>query len=249
MHILITGASSGLGEAIALVYAQKSNVLSLAGRHGERLEAVAQKARAKGAEVHVSVVDVTKAWGMEDWIKQVDARQPIDLVIANAGISAGTGLGGESKAQALEIFAVNLTGVLNTFFPALKVMKTRGQGQVALMSSLAGFRGFAGAPAYGASKAAVRVYGEALRSEMEPLGIKINVICPGFVETPMTAVNDFSMPFLMKPEKAAKIIRQGLEKNRPRIAFPWPMAALVWLLAALPIRLTEFLLRRLPRKP
>ncbi len=249
MHILITGASSGLGEALALIYAQKGNVLSLAGRNGERLDVVAQKVRAKGAEVHAEVIDVTKAWGMEDWVKQVDARMPLDLVIANAGISAGTGTGGETKAQAVEIFAVNLTGVLNTLFPALKLMKERGQGQIALMSSLAGFWGFAGAPAYGASKAAVRVYGEALRNEVAALGIKVNVICPGFVETPMTAVNNFKMPFLLKPKEAAKIIRQGLEKNKGRISFPWPMAVLVWFIAALPVGLTDLVLRQTPRKP
>ncbi len=116
------------------------------------------------------------------------------------------------------------------------------------MSSLAAFRGFPGAPAYCASKAAVRVWGEALRGELYGAGIGVSVICPGYVRSSMTAVNDFPMPLLMDAERAARIIRRGLARNRPRIAFPWRLYAAVWLISALPPSLTDPLLRRLPKK-
>ena len=127
-------------------------------------------------------------------------------------------------------------------------MKLRGRGQVAIISSLAGFRGFAGAAAYCASKAAVRVYGEGLRAEMARFNVEVNVVCPGFVETPMTDVNPFPMPLLMSPEQAARIIRDGLAVNRARIAFPLRMYAVVRLLAAVPQPVMDFIAARMPRK-
>ena len=247
-NILITGASSGLGAALAEVYAEEGAWLYLAGRNAARLEAVAQSAQAKGARTTIKIIDVTDAPAMEAWLSSVDAVHPLDLVIANAGISAGTGKGEESDAQCAAIFATNVQGVLSTVHPVVSRMKTRGRGQIAIMSSLAGFRGLPGAPSYAASKAAVRVYGEALRGELASFGVKVNVICPGFVKTPMTEVNNFPMPFLMDAPKAARIMKAGLEKNRARIAFPWPMAALVWLIAALPPSWTDKVFSKLPRK-
>jgi len=132
--------------------------------------------------------------------------------------------------------------------PAVDCMRPRGRGQVAIMSSLAGFQGFPGAPAYCASKAAVRVWGEALRGELHGAGIGVSVICPGYVRSPMTAVNDFPMPLLMDADRAARIIRRGLARNRPRIAFPWRLYAAVRLISALPPAFTDPLLRRLPKK-
>src|SRR5262249_2479549 len=132
--------------------------------------------------------------------------------------------------------------------PLIPRMVARRRGQLALMSSLAGFRGVAGAPAYSASKAWVRVYGEALRLDLAAHGIRVSVICPGFVRSRMTAVNQFPMPFLMEADRAARITRRALAANRGRLAFPWPMAALVWLLNALPARVTDALLSGLPRK-
>jgi short-subunit dehydrogenase len=114
---------------------------------------------------------------------------------------------------------------------------------------MASFRGLAGSAAYCASKAVGRIYGEALRAELAPLGIKINVICPGFVKTPMTDVNPFTMPFLMSAERAAQIIKNGLEKNRARIAFPWPMVAMVALLAAVPQDWVNTMMKGRMRKP
>ena len=132
--------------------------------------------------------------------------------------------------------------------PALPLMQERGKGQIGIVSSLAGFRGFPGAPAYCGSKAAVKVFGEGLRPTAARSGIEVSVICPGYVRSPMTDVNDFPMPFLMDADKAAKIIRRGLERNKARIAFPWPMHAMVILLQALPPSWIDGIMGRLPTK-
>jgi short-subunit dehydrogenase len=245
---LITGASSGIGAALAEEYAGPGVTLFLTGRDAARLGAVAERCRARRAECHLRIGDVTDAAAMESFVAGADAHRPLDLVIASAGISAGTGGGGEGAAQTRAIFAVNLDGTVNTVMPAIERMRARKRGQIAVLSSLAGFRGVGGAPAYGASKAAVRVWGEGLRAAVAGDGISVSVICPGFVVTPMTAVNTFAMPFLMPAGRAARIIRAGLAHNRGRIAFPWPMAALVWLTCALPDIWVDQLVRRLPLK-
>ncbi|MHA1151082.1 MAG: SDR family NAD(P)-dependent oxidoreductase [Alphaproteobacteria bacterium] len=249
--ILITGASSGIGAALALAFAGPGIRLALTGRDQARLSAVAEACRAAGAEPRTATLDVCNGPAVAAWITEIDQNAPLELVIANAGVSAGTGgagSGGETEAQTRRIVETNLNGVFNTVLPAIDCMRPRGRGQIAIMSSLAAFRGFPGAPAYCASKAAVRVWGEALRGELHGAGIGVSVICPGYVRSPMTAVNDFPMPMLMDAERAARIIRRGLARDRPRIAFPWPLYAAVWLISALPPRLTDPLLRRLPKK-
>ena len=246
--ILITGASSGIGAALALAYARPGVALALGGRDRARLTEVAETCRAAGAKPTIATLDVRERDPLATWIGEVDRDAPLDLVIANAGVSAGTGGGGETEAQTRRIVATNLDGVFNTVLPAIDCMRPRGHGQVAIMSSLAAFRGFPGAPAYCASKAAVRVWGEALRGDLRDAGIRVSVICPGYVRSPMTAGNDFAMPLLMNAERAARIIRVGLARDRPRIAFPWRLYAAVWLISALPPALTDPLLRRLPKK-
>ncbi len=202
-----------------------------------------------GADVSATVLDVTHRSDMAQWIAELDTRRPLDLVIANAGISAGTGSGGESEDQARQIFETNLIGVLNTIHPAIERMRPRRRGQIAIMSSLSAFISLPGTPAYAASKAAVRSYGESLRGALLADGIRVSVICPGFVETRMTARNPFPMPFLMTAERAARIIRRGLERDRARIAFPWPTYMVAWLIGTLPPGLIGPILRRLPKKP
>lgn len=247
--ILITGASSGLGTALAEAYAEPGKTLFLGGRDSTRLQAVADAAAARGAEVHTMVIDVTDQGAMEHWVADADKTAPLDLVIANAGISAGTGDGGPEPAdQVRRVYAVNVDGVMNTVLPALPLMQQRGKGQIGIVSSMAGFRGLPGAPAYCGSKAAVKVFAEGLRPTAARSGVEISVICPGYVRTPMTDVNDFPMPFLMESDKAAGIIRRGLERNKARIAFPWPMHAIVVLLQALPPSWIDGLMARLPTK-
>ncbi len=246
--IVITGASSGIGAALARAYAAPGVTLALLGRHDGRLADTADACRSQGAEVATATVDVTDSAAMRGWLEDWDRDRAVDLVIANAGISGGTGSGGEHAAQTREIYRVNLDGVLNTVLPLIPAMRDRGRGQIALMSSLAGFLGFPGAPAYSASKAAVRAYGQALRGALYGEGVQVSVICPGFIKSPMTAVNSFPMPFLMPADKAAQRIKRGLARDRAQIAFPLPLHALVWLLATLPPGISGRLLRRLPEK-
>lgn len=249
-HILITGASSGIGEALALHYAAPGVRLSITGRNAERLADVAGRCRAKGSEVDEKIIDVTDKDGLAEWIEEIDNEQPLDLAIANAGISAGMGESktGESPDQVRRLFDVNLHGVLNTIDPVLPRMIRRGQGHVALMSSLAGFRGWPGAPAYCASKAAVKNYGEGLRGALTHTGVKIHVICPGFVKSRMTAVNKFSMPLIMEAPRAAAIIARGIAANKGRIAFPGPAHFFTWLCGVLPDRVAGMILKAMPAK-
>ena len=246
--ILITGASSGIGEALACHYAAPGITLILTGRSAERLERVAESCRAAGAEVHSHIIDVRDAEAMRLWLLEMDARHNPDLVIANAGISGGTGLRGESESQARDIFETNVNGVLNTVLPILPGMCGRGRGQIAIMSSLAGFSGWPGAPAYGASKGAVLLYGEALRGAVAGQGVAVNVICPGFVESRMTDANQFPMPFLMPAGKAAAVIARGLARNRGIIAFPWQTFMIAGLIGLLPHRVRAYILKNLPEK-
>jgi short-subunit dehydrogenase len=248
-NIVITGASSGLGAALARRYAGEGVTLHLSGRHMERLQAIAMECQSKGATVYIRAVDVTDAKTTRDWLAAADAIQPVDLIIANAGVSAGIGGGGETEEQTRTIFAVNVDGVINTIEPLLPLMVERRHGQIAIMSSLAGIRGLSSSPAYSASKAAVRTLGEGLRGWLKDYGVEVNVICPGFIKTPMTDINPYPMPCMMDGAKAAAIIAEGLARNKARIAFPkrlyWPLA----IATCLPIAWTDPLFTRMPGKP
>jgi len=226
----------------------ENHPLALGGRDRDRLKNVAETCRSFGAEVEATVVDVADRDATRRWIAAMDAKHPLDLVIANAGISSGSGGRGETESQARDIFSVNLAGVLNTVWPAIDPMRERGHGQIAIVSSVAAFRGLPGAPAYSASKAAVKTYGEALRGWLDKDGIRVSVVCPGFVRTRMTDGNIYPMPFIMDTGKAARIIRRGLERDKARIGFPWPMYAMAWFLGALPPAATDWLFKRIPKK-
>ena len=252
-NILITGATSGIGRALALEYAATGKKLFLIGRNQQRLEQIKEECEKKDADVFVFSIDIRDAEKLADWIIKRDEENNIDLVIANAGISGGTGKfqdsgGGESEQQVREIFAINVTGVLNTILPIIPKMKSRKKGQIAIMSSLASFRALPGAPSYSASKAAVRCFGEALRGDLQQYGVEVSVICPGYVRTPMTDVNNFPMPFVVEPEKAAIIIKSGLSRNAARIAFPFLIYIFIWFVGCLPTWLTDPIFSRLPKK-
>ena len=246
--LLITGASSGIGEALARHYAGPGIHLALTGRDSARLDATAEACRARGARVDAAAIDVTDRERLRDWSLRFDDAAPLDLVIANAGTGTTAVAGVENETAARRVFATNIEGVLNTVFPVIPRMQARRSGQIALMSSIAAFRGFAEAPSYAASKAAVKSLGESWRLLLEPYGIRVSTICPGFVATRMTARNDFPMPFLMSADRAAAIIARGLARNKARIAFPPAMALFGWLTEALPPSLSDALLRRIERK-
>ncbi len=247
-HIVITGASSGLGTALVEAYAAQGITLSLQGRDNIRLANVAEKAKRLGARVTTKTIDVTDAATMASWLQSCDDTQSVDLIIANAGMSAGTDATYSSVYSSHAIFSTNVTGVLNTIHPLLPNMIMRQRGQVAIISSLAGFRGLIGTSAYCASKAAVRLYGESLRGELKHKGIEVNVVCPGFIKTPMTDKNDFPMPFIMSATKAATIIQRGLANNHARIAFPYRLYLLVRLFATIPQDWLDPILIKLPTK-
>lgn len=247
-HIVITGASSGIGKALALEYAAPDIRLALSGRNVDRLKATAEQCRKLGAQVDENAIDVMDRNAMTQWLIDLDTDQNIDLIIANAGITGGSNPSSDWEEITRDIFAVNLAGTLNTILPIIPRMIKRGQGQIALMSSLAGFRGLANAPAYSASKVAVKAYGEALRMRYADEGLKVNVICPGFVNSRITDSNDFKMPMIMKSDKAARLIKKGLRKNKPTIAFPWPMAFGARLLGVLPLWIVDIITRKMAKK-
>lgn len=248
--ILITGASSGIGKAMALNYANEGITLFIAGQNEKRLKETLTECQLKKATVYSKVISVEDQKSMAEWIKESDHIMPLDLVIANAGI----GLGFKPDEQDIadhtaQVFAVNVQGVFNTVHPAIDVMKPRGGGQIAMVSSLAGYHGMPSAPAYSTSKATVKSYGEALRGLYARYGLEVNVICPGFVRSRITDKNDFPMPFFMEAEKAAKIIEKGLAKNKGRIAFPWQTNLIFSMLTNLiPEWILEKILSRMPDK-
>jgi len=233
--IVITGASSGIGEALALDYAAPGIALALSGRDGQRLEAVAAACRAKGAIVDAGRIDVVERPVLAEWLTNFDDAHPVDLVIANAGISIDKDNSSlDDFALVHKTFDVNVAGVFNTVEPLVSRMMARGKGQIAVVSSLAGFVGLPYSASYNASKAAVRVWGESIRYVLKKSGIGVSVICPGFVVSRMTAQAPFKMPFLMTSERASQIIRKGLARNKARIAFPIPTKAAVWFGGLLP---------------
>jgi len=248
-NILITGASSGLGAALAREYARAGNVLHLQGRNGERLQKTADECKYLGADVHIKIADVTDEVAMQSWLLEADKISPLDLVIANAGISAGTGgAAGEDSAQVKRIFATNINGVLNTIQPIIPSMTARGRGQIAIISSLAGIRALPSCPAYSASKAAVRYYGESLRGVLKVHGVGVSVVCAGYIKTPMTEVNNFPMPFIISATKAARIITRGIGKNKGRISFPLALYLPLWWISCLSPKITDWFFAMLPAK-
>ena len=234
-NIVITGASSGIGEALALDYAAPGIALALNGRDGPRLQAVAEACRIRGATVDTGQIDVVDREALAAWLTGFDDAYPIDLLIANAGISIdidNAALGDLSIAH--RTMAVNVGGVFNTVIPLVGRLAARGRGQIALISSLAGFIGLPHAASYNASKAAVRVWGESLRYALKKGGVGVSVVCPGFVASRITARWPFPMPFLMSSQHASAIIRSGLARNKARIAFPIATKAAVWFAGLLP---------------
>jgi len=246
--IFITGASSGLGAHLAVEYAAKGIALHLCGRNQERLMATADKCLAKGAKVYTYLFDTTDAEAAQKAVQQAFKRTPLDLLIANAGVSAGV-IGMHENSEAIRrIMTTNIFGTLNTMLPAMDLMGKRHKGHIALVASLAGYRGMASCPAYSASKAAVKSLGEALYGQQKPKGVCVTTICPGFIETPLTDKNRFYMPFLMKADKAARIIHKRLTKRPALIAFPWIMVLGAWIGSCLPSCIALPLFALFPKK-
>jgi short-subunit dehydrogenase len=244
--ILITGASSGIGEALALAYAGAGTTLGLLGRNLERLESVAARCRERGANVRTAAIDVRARAELKAWIEAFDREHPVDLLVANAGVMAGTPPGGdiERADTAAALIETNVGGVLNTVQPLLPPMMARGRGQIAIVGSLAGFIPLPDAPSYSASKSAVLSYGLSLRALLAPRGIRVSVICPGYIETPMTAREIGPHPFKMSAGRAAGKILRGLQRNRAVIAFPLLLALATRFGSLMPDPLRRWILGR-----
>ena len=238
-RIVITGASSGIGRALALHYARGGAQLGLLGRDKERLEAAAKECRALGGEVSSAVIDVRRRAELGQWIRDFDSVAPVDLVIANAAVMEGTPPGGEIEPPdaAYALMETNVLGVLNTVQPLLPAMMARRRGQIALISSIAGFVPLADAPSYCASKAALISYGRSLRDLLLPYGVGVTVVCPGYVESPMSRREHGRKPFVMPAEKAAAIIARGIERNVETLILPRLFGTMTRISGMLPERL------------
>jgi short-subunit dehydrogenase len=245
--ILITGASSGIGRAVARAYAEPGRRLTLIGRHAERLAAVAAECTVKGAATETVLLDVRDREAAWRTLRELDAREPFDLVLANAGIATGLKPGqfAENPDAVRGTIATNLFGVLNTVEPLIDPMCARGRGQIAIVSSIAAIRGLPYSPAYCASKAAVHLYADSLRGNLEPRGVTVSLICPGFVHTPMNEKLIAAKPLAISDEKAARIIRRGLDRGRALIAFPRLLYLGARFVSFLPARLVDRVMNRM----
>lgn len=233
--IVITGASSGLGEGLAEAYAAPGRTLLLTGRNQARLQGVVSACQAKGARVIPALVDVADRDAMDRMLTDFDRENPIDLLIANAGVGYGTGRYlMERPEHTHELSMINMIGVSNTVMPIINRMAARGQGQIALMASVAGFAAITQSPSYAATKAYVKHWGEGLYGRLKPFGVTVTTICPGFVKSAMTDANRFSMPFLMDRDRATDILVRGMAAGRARVSFPWPVTWVAGVLGALP---------------
>ncbi|ASR88709.1 SDR family oxidoreductase [Alcaligenes faecalis] len=247
--VFITGASSGLGKALAQEYAAQGACLGLLGRRQEELQALADSLP---GEHRIYVADVRDRDALhlaaQDFLQFTG--QKIDVVIASAGISAGT-LTEEAEDFAVfkAIVDTNLLAMVATFEPFIGTMKAAGKGSLVGIASVAGIRGLPGAGAYSSSKAAVIAYCESLRLELSVHGVSVVTITPGYIRTAMTAHNPYSMPFLMPAEDFARKARKTIEQGVSYRVIPWQMGVVSRLMRLLPNWLYDRLARQAPRKP
>jgi short-subunit dehydrogenase len=247
MNTVITGASSGIGEALAVESAIRGDNLFICGRDVQRLEKVAEKCREKGAKVESEVIDVTDNIAVSRWLEKCEKILPIERVFANAGVSTGE----ETEENVRRTFSTNIAGVVNTVLPAIEIFRRGGarkRKQIIITSSIAGYGPIKACPSYSATKSCVKTWGIALRGMLRPEGIDVNVICPGFIRSRITDKNTCPMPFFMEADKAARIILRRADRNKGIIAFPWPMRFGTWFLSTLPLCINEFINRLLPKK-
>ena len=250
LRVFITGASSGIGAALARAYAARGASLGLLGRRREALDALI--ASLPHAERHRAyAVDVTDHAALAEAARDfIAAHEGADVVIASAGISYGTLTERLDDLPLFEsVFATNLTATVATFAPFIGTMKKQsGPRRLVAIGSMAGFRGMKGAGAYCASKAAVHSYAESLRLEMRRYGIRVVTIAPGYIDTPMTSNNHFPMPFLMPAERFAAQALRAIDAGGSFRVIPWQMGLVAKLLRVLPDFLFDLLFARAPQK-
>ncbi|MCM1322579.1 MAG: SDR family NAD(P)-dependent oxidoreductase [Acetobacter sp.] len=248
-NILITGASSGIGEALALYYAKQPETenLFICGRNEKRLTAVKTACEKAGtAQIHAATIDVSDRIAVEKWINEAEETAYLNLVFANAGVATLE----ETPENIFNTFNINVMGVLNTVTPVVEIYKKRHDTNkiIAITASIAGYHGLPACPSYSASKACVKAYGEALRINLLPYNIQVNTICPGFIRSRITDKNTCPMPFFMEAAPAAELIAKRIRRNIGLIAFPWQMRFATWLGSILPNRISDFIYKLLPYK-
>ncbi len=248
MKVFLTGASSGIGEALARHYAARGATLGLAAR---RMDLLQRLAGSLGTPAEVYACDVRDIRSLKSAAADFIAKHGApDLVIANAGISHGTLTEHQEDAATFaDILDVNVVGIVNTFHPFIEPMRARGSGTLAGIASVAGIRGLPGASAYSASKAAAINYLEGLRLEMKRSGVKVAAILPGFIATPMTEKNPYPMPFIMGADDAARRIARAIDAGKSYAIIPWQMAIVGRVLGLLPNALYDRAMRGMGRKP
>ena len=248
MKVFLTGASSGIGEALARHYAAGGATLGLLARRGDLLRSLKDSITAPGDIYPCDVRDlgaVSAAAG--DFIARFGVP---DLVIGNAGVSFGTLTEhAEDAAVFREVLDINVMGLVNTFHPFVRPMRDRGSGTLAGIASVAGFRGLPGATAYSASKAAAIRYLEGLRVELRSSGVRVTTLCPGYIATPMTSRNPYPMPFILQADDAARRFARAIASGTSYAVIPWQMAIAGRALAILPDWLYDRLVARGGRKP
>lgn len=240
-RIVLTGASGGIGSALAARLAGPGVSMLLIARDPTRLAETAAAVERRGGAAELACLDVTDAAAMAAKLARFDTAAPVDVVLANAGISSGTLPGGdpETAEAARRTVETNLIGAINTVAPLLAPFRARKAGRIALISSMAALRPLPAMPAYGASKAGLRAYGIALRGALRGTGVSVSVVCPGFVTSPMSARHRGARPFELPPDRAAERIVRGLERRQAFVTFPWQLAVLSWLDSRLPPALSD----------
>jgi len=247
--LFLTGASSGIGEALARHYAAQGATLGLFARRADALDALARSLGS--ATVHIYPGDVRDAETLRAAAADFMQRHGTpDVVIANAGVSRGTLTELAEDLPAFRaVLETNVLGMVHTFQPVVDPMRRRGSGVLCGIASVAGFRGIPGSGAYSASKAAAIAYLESLRVELAPAGVAVVTVCPGYIATPMTARNPYRMPFLMRPDAAARNIARAIAARRRFYVLPWPMRWIGRVLRIMPRALFDRAFARAPRKP
>ncbi|HXS52287.1 MAG TPA: SDR family NAD(P)-dependent oxidoreductase [Usitatibacter sp.] len=242
--MLITGASGGIGSALALEHAAPGRRLILHGRDEGRLGRVAARCEALGARVQTVVLELRHTERLREWASRLASDSPPDLLLVNAGVNSTPAPDGAEPWSDVEaVLDVNVRSSVALVEALLPTFRARRSGQIGLVCSLAAYVGLPVRPAYSASKAALKAYGEGLRGSLAPFGVEVSVIMPGYVQSAMCDATPGPKPMIWSAERAAARIRKGLARNEPRIAFPWPLSAGLWLLSVLPPDLALAILR------
>jgi len=245
-HIIITGASSGLGRALALEFARRGAKLGLIARRGELLASLAGDLKELGAEVSWAAADVTEESQVFAAVESLEKDLgPCDVMVANAGISGRETPGHIRVSTLREVMEVNFFGAANSAAAVIPQMRSRGSGQLVVISSVAGFRGLPKSGAYCSSKAAISNLWESLRVELAPYGISCTTVLPGYVQTPLTDKNRHPMPFIIPSSEAATIMVDGILANRSELVFPWQWRYVMAIVKRLPTWAYDWLMRRM----